>query len=142
MRARARLGLGALCAASVLGCSSSEVIVVNGIDVYENHWQQTLDDLGPLASVDLGCPLNHLGFTLIRRTGRAPTEVGVTGCGRGAVYVRPTRMQFIAGGGAYMVIEAWVMDRRTQTATASEAAAPQHSATPAPAAAGLELGDE
>ncbi|MFW5876373.1 MAG: hypothetical protein ACOCXM_06520 [Myxococcota bacterium] len=64
------------------------VIVVDGIRVYERHWQQTLDELRPRASFDFGCPPGQIRFTLFKRTGRAPTEVGAQGCGRRGMYVR------------------------------------------------------
>lgn len=64
------------------------MIVVNGIRVYERHWDKTLQELRPRASFDFGCPQEQLRFTLFKRSGRAPTEVGAQGCGHRGMYVR------------------------------------------------------
>jgi len=73
--------------ATTLGCGGGgRLIVVNGIQIYEAHWQQAVSQLQPRASADLGCPAGALGFTLVRRVGRSAGEVLVDGCGQQAVY--------------------------------------------------------
>lgn len=77
-----------LCAAlgALGGCRT--VIEVDGINVIESYWRGTTDELGTRTSFDIDCPPSAVQFQLIKRTGRYPSEVGVTGCGRRATYVR------------------------------------------------------
>ncbi len=75
---------------SASACASSPTIMVNRIEVYENYWQRTLGQLGRRASFDLKCPANQINFTLFRKLGRTPVEVGADGCGKRAVYVKPS----------------------------------------------------
>ncbi|MFW5920217.1 MAG: hypothetical protein ACOCUS_00150 [Polyangiales bacterium] len=63
-------------------------IVVSGTEVYESHWNATLEELEPRASFELDCPTGQLTFSLIRRAGRRPVEVGVEGCGARELYTR------------------------------------------------------
>jgi hypothetical protein len=76
-----------LWAAVVVGCSGPK-IEVNGIQVYERHWNKTLEELKPRVEFELGCPAHQVEFHLFKRTQRTPTEVGVTGCGKRGMYVR------------------------------------------------------
>lgn len=70
------------------GCAKKKVIVVNGVEVYETIWNRTLDELHPRVEFDFNCPPGQVEFALLRRVGRYPTEVGVTGCGRRGTFVR------------------------------------------------------
>lgn len=97
--------------AMLVGCGGN-VIVVNGIEVYEKQWQKVLTDLGPRASYDLNCPRDHLEFTLLKRTGTVPTEVGVAGCG-----IRATYLKHSARAGGYNIISNdWVMNNDSRVA--------------------------
>jgi hypothetical protein len=97
------------------------VIQVNGIEVYESHWRQTMDMIGPRAVFELNCPGPQLQFVLLRKQGRYPIEVGVQGCGRSAVYLRANMNQ-------------WVMNSQGETGNggASPNVAPVPSTTPQP----------
>jgi hypothetical protein len=97
-----------------LACGGGKVIHVNGIEVYEKHWNKAITGLAPRAAYDLQCPQAQLLFTLFQKTGREPTEVGVDGCGKRAVYVRPNSRV----GGYTAISDTWVMN------TVSEPAAP------------------
>jgi hypothetical protein len=79
------LALGCLGAS---GCGGPK-IVVSGIEVYAKVWDKTVQDLGARASYEMGCPAQNLQYTLLRRSGRNPVEVGVEGCGKRALYIRP-----------------------------------------------------
>ena len=74
-------------AASTTACGG-RTLIVNGIEVYESHWVQTTQELSARASFDLGCN-DGLQFTLFRKLGRYPVEVGVSGCGQRVMYIRP-----------------------------------------------------
>lgn len=69
------------------GCAGPK-IVVNGVEVYEREWEETLADLRPRARFDFACEASQVEYSLIKRSGRAPAEVGAAGCGRRGVYVR------------------------------------------------------
>lgn len=71
----------------VTACASAPTLEVNGIEVYENHWEQTKSELGPRASFEMDCS-EPLDFTLFKRFGRAPSEVGVSGCGERLMFIR------------------------------------------------------
>lgn len=73
--------------AASLGCGSN-VIVVNGIEVYEKYWNRAVSDIQPRATYEMQCPAQQLQFELVRREGRHPSEVAVNGCSRRALYAR------------------------------------------------------
>lgn len=79
------------------GCASStpkpkpKIIVVNGIEVYENYWNKTIAELLPRAKFDLNCAPDKITFSLFRKNIRTPSEVGAAGCGQRAVYIRAAR---------------------------------------------------
>jgi hypothetical protein len=73
---------------SPAACGGS-VIVVNGIEVYERLWDRAAQQVTQRASFDLQCPAQQLELTLIEKTVREPTAIGVRGCGRQGTYVRP-----------------------------------------------------
>ena len=77
-------------------CGGGPTIRVNGIEVYEKYWNQTLEDLRPRAAFDLNCPTGQSEFVLFKRVGALPSEVGVVGCSKRATYVR-TIVQGIEG---------------------------------------------
>lgn len=68
------------------GCGS--VIVVSGIEVYESAWQEAVEGVAPQASFNLQCDASQIAYSLLRKVRRIPTEVGVEGCGRRAIYIR------------------------------------------------------
>jgi len=76
------IGLGALLGAC------REVIVVNGIEVYENNWRKTIDEVGTRAAFDLGCPKEQLQFSLFAKVGKHPSQVGAEGCNKRGSYTR------------------------------------------------------
>jgi hypothetical protein len=118
LRSFAALGL-LLAALGASACGPRhQVIVVNGIQVYDNRWRQVIDQLGPRASFELGCPGPQLQFILLRMQGRAPVEVGVQGCGHSAVYLR------------LLMTDQWVMNSRSEIGSGQESVAP----VPAPTA--------
>jgi hypothetical protein len=100
---RFAIALSVFLLALVSGCAGPTT-VVNGIPVYEAHWQQTTSELSTRAQFDLGCPSEHLELTLFRRLGRNPTEVGVTGCGQRATYIRPNMAGYLS--------QSWVLSHR------------------------------
>ncbi len=115
---------------TVAACGGGKkIIVVSGIEVYEKHWNQVLTDLGPRASYDLSCPREKLEFTLFKRTGRVPTEVGVAGCGTRAMYIKQTAR--VPGGMAPIISDTWILNNDSRAA----ASAP-------PPAAGQSQGQE
>lgn len=85
MSARPSL-LALVFALSLAGCASRQVIVVSGVEVYENLWAETVAELRPRAQFELGC--STLEFALFQKARSLPSEVGVTGCGKRVTYVR------------------------------------------------------
>ncbi|MCG8590388.1 MAG: hypothetical protein MJE66_13955 [Proteobacteria bacterium] len=77
-------------------------ITVNGIEVYENYWKQATTAIEPLATFQMDCPAEQLEYLLLKRTGRAPTQVSVQGCGQKALFVRRT-----VSAGNMMMIGDW-----------------------------------
>ena len=79
-----------LCAFALLAtaCGGSQKIVVNGIEVYENHWNKAKSDIQLRAVTEMSCSAEQLDYTLLSRSGRAPTVVTVHGCGKTATYER------------------------------------------------------
>ncbi len=71
----------------LLGACSKKVMN-NGIVVYESYWNFAKASLAPLASRELACPREQLRYALLRRDGKRPTEMAVSGCGRMATYER------------------------------------------------------
>jgi len=82
-----RLAIGLVALAVAVACSRPPVIRVDGFEVYQDYWNKTVIDLGRTASFDLDCPESELEFTLLQKSGRWPSRVGVRGCGRQATYV-------------------------------------------------------
>jgi hypothetical protein len=102
---RRHIGLLALVCASVASLACGEkVIVVNGIVVYQRPWAHTTSELEPRASFEFQCPREQLSFTLLKRRGRYPTEVGAEGCGRRGVYIR------VVTGGMRGHVGPWVLN--------------------------------
>jgi D-serine deaminase-like pyridoxal phosphate-dependent protein len=94
-------------------------ITVNGIEVYQAHWDQAREEIGRRARFEMKC--EQLAYALLHRVGRYPTEVAVEGCGRRALYVRP--MISSMHGGA---IGSW------QLSSISDAPAPAPRPSPSP----------
>ena len=76
-----------LCALFALGCAG-RIVVVDGIEVYEGHWRAAREGVQSVASFPFECPPDALSYSLLRRSGRAVSQVGVTGCGHRDVYTR------------------------------------------------------
>ena len=106
----------ALFSLSFFSCGSSSgsraVITVTGVQVYERIWQQTLQEITPRATYELQCPAEQLSFSLIRKYGRSPVQVGISGCGQRILYVRP-----IIGG----VVGSWRPETTASTPTSPPA---------------------
>ncbi|MDP1828033.1 MAG: hypothetical protein Q8L48_32460 [Archangium sp.] len=81
------------------GCAGN-VVMVDGIEIYEKVWDRTKGELARRAAAELNC--RQVDFTLVRREGRAPVEVLVVGCGRRGMYIKPT-----ATAGGYRVVGSW-----------------------------------
>ena len=88
------------------GCGGGQVILVSGVEVYENVWLKTVDQLDDRAAFELSCPIGQLSYTLLRKHLRYPVEVGVTGCGRRGVYLRP-----VVGN---QISNSWVMNSHSE----------------------------
>jgi hypothetical protein len=73
---------------AVVSACGGQTIQVNGIEVYEKHWNKTLEELRPRVAFDMNCPADQAEFVLFKRVGRVPSEVGVQGCGKRGMYVR------------------------------------------------------
>lgn len=105
-----RMLLQSMLLLSAASCAGN-TIVVDGISVYESHWNQTVQRLGKRASFDLDCPRSGLAYTLFKRSGRYPIEVGVRGCGKRAVYIRPTDTRSVPGQpGGGITSESWILN--------------------------------
>jgi hypothetical protein len=70
------------------GCARHPTITNNGLVVYAHVWDQTMAEILPQAEADLQCPQTALEVLLMRRAGRNPSELMITGCGSRAVYNR------------------------------------------------------
>lgn len=117
---RSLLLLGAA-ALLVLGCNRGKVLEVNGFKIYEKHWNKTMQELGPQASFAFGCPEHMLTYTLLARRG-LPSEVGVEGCGKKAVYIHPTEHSMVwvqQGDQAAIATAAAEEEEREQAASAA-----------------------
>jgi hypothetical protein len=80
---------------ALLACAAcGQVIVNNGIEVYASRCQRALSEIGPRASIDLDCPASDLQLALLRKQGKVPVSVGVSGCGHRAIYARLLRSHF------------------------------------------------
>lgn len=86
-RMKSGLALTALFTLALAGCGGPK-ITNNGIVVYAHIWDQTMAEILPQAEADLQCPQTALEVLLIRRAGRNPSELMVTGCGSQAYYNR------------------------------------------------------
>jgi hypothetical protein len=80
--------LVALTLLAAAACGGPQKIVVNGIEVYENHWNKAKADIQLRAVQEMSCSPEQLDYTLLSRSGRAPTVVTVRGCGKTALYER------------------------------------------------------
>jgi hypothetical protein len=69
-------------------CAHSEMLTVDGVEVYKAIWEKTTQELGQRAAFDFACPVESLTYRLFKVTSISPTEVGVKGCGKQGVYVR------------------------------------------------------
>ena len=112
--------------AAACGGAANPKIIVNGIEVYQSQWDAAVQELSARASFDFHCQTPELQFTLFRRSGRWPSEVGVSGCGQQGVYIRPA-----AGHG---LSRTWVLNSATvRQDPASSAPAPALGPLPASA---------
>lgn len=119
------------------GCHRGPKIEVNGIVIYERYWTAAVAEVQPRASFELDCPPESLEFTLFRRSGPVPTDVGVRGCGRRSVYVN-TGIGWFAGpplvdGEQCDLV--WQPDESANESAGESAAAPAETAPPTPEAA-------
>lgn len=81
--------LNALAISFILSsCAHAKTLTVDGVEVYAFAWEKTKQELGQRAAFDFACPVESLTYRLFKVTSIAPTEVGVTGCGKQGVYVR------------------------------------------------------
>jgi len=79
---------------------------IDGVEVEVQLWRRARAQVSRRAAFELDCPPAELDLYLIRKVGRRPTEVGVTGCGQREVYNR-------VGG-------SWFSSRQPQAAAAEE----------------------
>jgi hypothetical protein len=122
----------ALSACGLASCAGNTVMV-NGTEVYEDHWEKALQELRPRVAFDLGCPAEQSQFVLFKRTGRHPSEVGVIGCGKRATYVRNVTSGGVGGVGGGVVrgsIGPWVLNSQVQDDPSAVVSAPQPDAEP------------
>lgn len=103
----------------VVGCGGA-VVTVDGIDVYEDVWQDTIAEVGRIASFQMNCPAPQLQFTLLRRGSRLPEQVGVSGCGQRDVYTRIGRTWFASGQQAQAAAMQAQIDQRRRRAAAQQ----------------------
>jgi hypothetical protein len=114
---------------TLAGCGGT--IVVNGIKVPERRWNDTQDDLGPRAALELDCQRETLEFILTDTWHRIPRETAVQGCGRRALYQRP-----VTGMGLEEELGSWELAGPVITleAPAAETPAAETPAAETPAA--------
>jgi hypothetical protein len=124
------ISLALIVVAASAGCGGSNVIVVNGIEVYEKYWNRAVSDITPRATFEMQCPQQQLQFVLMRRDGRHPSEIAVTGCSKRALYAR----SIIRVGWGAAASSSWVLSSASWQVPAPPAAAPAPGAAPAPAA--------
>jgi hypothetical protein len=98
-----------LALAFTTGACAGRLIKVNGIEIREQDWQRTLEELRPRVSFDM-CPAEQTTFVLLSRGSGVPTQVGVVGCSKRAVYVR---------GVAGSVRGPWILNSGAPTQQAS-----------------------
>jgi hypothetical protein len=80
---------------AVTSCGALNTVTVGGQQVYESQWNTIRSTVGPRAAFDLKCTESQLEFSILQSTSIPnhigsevnPTQVGVRGCGRQAVYV-------------------------------------------------------
>jgi hypothetical protein len=120
----------ALLALFVTGCATGNVVMVDGIEIYERVWERTKDELGRRAAAELNC--GTIDFQLIRREGREPVEVLVRGCARRAMYVRPTAHLGGYGYGGYRAMGSWQLTTLTNDAAEPVPSAPVRRGEPPP----------
>jgi hypothetical protein len=89
------------------GCARGHVTTVDGVEVYDHYWRQTEEQLLNRARFDFGCA-GPFELTLMQKAGRYPSQVGVSGCGRRAIYTRPNV-------GVY-VSSTWILDSTSSDA--------------------------
>jgi hypothetical protein len=70
--------------ASIAGCTK---IVVDGVEVYERYWEPVETQIRSRAAFDFDCH-DTINLTLLGRTGRHPSAVGVRACGKTGTYTR------------------------------------------------------
>lgn len=97
-----------------IGCAKNPIITVNGLTVYESIWARTVAEVGRRATFATDCAVENFEFTLFKRVGREPTEVGVKGCGHNLLFTR-------ASIGAYVVND-WQIVAHKQATTGEEPA--------------------
>lgn len=103
-----KIGTIVVVAATLLMCSCGGTkIMVDGIEVYEERWIETKEDILRRVEFDFGCPAEQVSLTLFKRYNVYPTEVGIRGCDKQGVYVRA-----VGTGG----IGPWVLNTGNQTA--------------------------
>ena len=114
----------------VTGCATGNTIVVDGIEIYERVWERTKVELGRRAAAEINC--GTIDFNLIRREGREPVEVLVLGCGRRAMYVRPTASVAGYRYGGYRAMGSWQLTTITNDAESAPASPVRRNEPPPP----------
>jgi uncharacterized protein YabE (DUF348 family) len=79
------------CGAAEKVKKESPVIQVDGIEIYQDEWDKTKEELTKKVSFETKCE-EDLEFTLIRKLMRYPVEVGIKGCGKNMIWSRATNL--------------------------------------------------
>ncbi len=77
---------------------TTQIVYVDGIEIEEHLWIDTMAKIIPRAERDLGCPQRELHLSLLAKERRVPIEVVATGCGQALRYFRPLFMDRHGGG--------------------------------------------
>lgn len=56
--------------------------------MYQDEWDKTKQELANRMKFDADCADPAMSYTLLKKSFRYPTEVGVSGCGKKVMYVR------------------------------------------------------
>ncbi|MBN2715845.1 MAG: hypothetical protein JXX14_08315 [Deltaproteobacteria bacterium] len=71
----------------VIACSGRLSVQVDGVDVYENEWNDAKQEIGARLRFEHDCD-GPYEYVLIRRAYRYPSEVGVVACGQKWIFSR------------------------------------------------------
>lgn len=76
---------------AVIGCATGATFKKDGFVIQENLWRDDETSIKARAAFDLSCPAESLTLQVLTLVPRSyfAAQVGVTGCERKAVYVRP-----------------------------------------------------